>query len=754
MSQTVRLRSSLNLAANNSSVFSSVLSVAFCPITPLLATGCVDNTVKLWRFEPNGSAATCVATLRGHSGCVWSVAFHPTAPLLATCSIDNTAKLWSFSPDSSAVTCVATLVGHSDGVYSVAFHPTAPLLATGLSNNTAKLWRFEPDGSAATCVATLEGHSSEVNSVAFCPIAPLLATGSYDNTAKLWRFSPDGTAANNMLAVCVATVGHSNDVLSVAFHPTASLLATGVEDKTAKLWRFSPDGSESNNMQATCVATLEGHRWGVLSVAFHPTAPLLATGSADKTVKLWRLSSDESSATCVATLEGHSSIVNSVAFHPIAPLLATGSEDNTAKIWELNIENILRVPSISSASANDSGLTISRNKSGTIKIKIKKKLLNPTTNRANKSCPNFMHLYEKIMAINLDSPFKFEFEGQNAVDLTGLTRIVFDRLLPIYTNLFFEQSIKSTFILLKEKVDEKLLNEHTEQIIKLAKAAKSQIVLGIDPALIDLLLSSDLKKYFNKNKRYKFEKFYNNINKTIQNNSFNELNNNNTFLRINKNENGKNRVIYKYKTQEKQEIYNMLLSEIRLRRFLSECGFNSWDQVQNMYVFIHYFWNTSNENKIIFYKNRQEVRFDLFVSELNLDVESFKRRIKIIKEDTRQILDLRNLTQELFGIYPAFHPLLEYILDESKEGNENRKTFVKYVTGTEYSPAELLIKLTDETMMETLYGGQPFYGHSCSNTIDLFKASKGFNGKITKNIINTQLKATTSNNSNIRAAER
>ena len=41
---------------------------------------------------------------------------------------------------------------------------------------------------------------------------------------------------------------------------------------------------------ATCVAALAGNSNGVFSVAFHPTAPLLATGSSDRTVKLWLLS--------------------------------------------------------------------------------------------------------------------------------------------------------------------------------------------------------------------------------------------------------------------------------------------------------------------------------------------------------------------------------------------------------------------------------------------------------------------------------
>jgi hypothetical protein len=427
------------------------------------------------------------------------------------------------------------------------------------------------------------------------------------------------------------------------------------------------------------------------------------------------------------------------------------------KFWELNIQNLIQNLSIVSsnspvsASANDSGLNIFRNQFGIIKIK--KKYLQPTRNSANKSCPNFMPLYEKIMAIDLNGQFRFEFEGQNAIDLTGLTRIVFDILLPIYTNLFFEKSKKSTFIL-KKNVDINLLFEHTNQIIKLAKAAQSQIVLGIDPKLIDLLLSSDLKKYYNSNKKNKFEKNYDYINLTIEhNNSFDELNNNETFLRINKNKN-KNRVIYRYKKEQNQEIKNMLLREIRLRRFLVEFGFSSWEDVQNMYIFIQQFWNESNDNKIIFYKNGKPVIFDLFVFELSLDVESFKSRIIIKKEDTSEILDLSNIPEYLFPIYPALHPLIEYILDESKEGNENRKTFVKFVTGTEYSPAQILIKLTNDIMSSKLHGGLPFYGHACSNTIDLYKAPERFNGKITKNIINAQLKATTSENSNIRAAER
>ena len=221
----------------------------------------------------NVRVPVCVSMWRDYTSLVLSVAFHPSAPYLATGSIDNTAKLWRLNADCSAVTCVSTLQGHSNWVCSVAFHPSAPYLATGSSDNTANLWRLNEDCSATTCVSMLQGHSDWVRSVAFHPSAPYLATGSLDNTAKLWMLNADCSAAT-----CVSTLrGHSNGVSSVAFHPSAPYLATGSRDNTAKLWRLNEDCSA-----ATCVYTLQKTRTNVSSVAFHPSEPYVLTN------KLWR----------------------------------------------------------------------------------------------------------------------------------------------------------------------------------------------------------------------------------------------------------------------------------------------------------------------------------------------------------------------------------------------------------------------------------------------------------------------------------
>jgi WD40 repeat protein len=333
-----------------------VTSVAFHPTSHLLATGCLDNTAKLWRFSADASIHTCVETMEkedDRNPRVMPVAFHATLPLLATRSGKNNVKLWRCSADGSLVTNVANLGGehgHIRGVTTVAFHPRLPLLATGAWDNTVKLWRFNPHGlesgnMSATCEATIRGDGDVTKSVVFHPELPLLAFSSSDQTAKLFRFDPDGSEATNMSATCVATLGgaheHSYRITSVAFHPKLPLLAIGSTDNTAKLWRFNPLGSEATNMSATCVAILEGkhgHTQVVTSVVFHPALPLLATGSWDSTAKLWGfnphgLESGNMSATCVYTLRGHDNWVSSVAFHPKLPLLATGSVDRTARLW-------------------------------------------------------------------------------------------------------------------------------------------------------------------------------------------------------------------------------------------------------------------------------------------------------------------------------------------------------------------------------------------------------------------------------------
>jgi WD40 repeat protein len=85
------------------------------------------------------AAPTWSALMKGHQRIVWSVAFHPISSLLATGSYDSTVNLCLLTSDGSNGTCTATLKGHCDGVTSVAFYPSLQLLASGSYDSTVKL---------------------------------------------------------------------------------------------------------------------------------------------------------------------------------------------------------------------------------------------------------------------------------------------------------------------------------------------------------------------------------------------------------------------------------------------------------------------------------------------------------------------------------------------------------------------------------------------------------------------------------------
>ena len=75
----------------------------------------------------------------------------------------------------------------------------------------------------------------------------------------------------------------------------------------------------------------KGHELAVISVAVSPDSNYVATGSRDKSAKLWELSTGRE----VRSFLGHQFSVNSLDFSSDGRYLITGNGDQTAKIWEV-----------------------------------------------------------------------------------------------------------------------------------------------------------------------------------------------------------------------------------------------------------------------------------------------------------------------------------------------------------------------------------------------------------------------------------
>lgn len=130
--------------------------------------------------------------------------------------------------------------------------------------------------------------------------------------------------------------GHLGWVRSIAFDPSNEWFATGSSDRTIKIWDTAKccAGAEGG-----LKLTLTGHINCVRGLAVSSRSPYLFSAGEDKMVKCWDLEYNK----VIRNYHGHLSACFSLALHPTLDILFTGGRDSVCRVWDIRTKEQIHV---------------------------------------------------------------------------------------------------------------------------------------------------------------------------------------------------------------------------------------------------------------------------------------------------------------------------------------------------------------------------------------------------------------------------
>ncbi|CCW62662.1 unnamed protein product [Phytomonas sp. EM1] len=319
--------------------------LSWSPDGQYLVSGSKDGMLIIWRHDGE-YAKFSGKKHKAHNNYISHISWEPLhknikCDRFVSASKDSSLKVWhvttgiqfSLSGHQSCVTCVRW--GGEDRIYS--------------SSQDRTLIVWDSTNGSAQCV--LRGHAHWVNFLALSTDLVLrtgcfdheertfenleekqeyakkryeavvkrsdgmerLVSCSDDNTMFLW--SPQASAKP-----VARMTGHQGIVFHIQFSPDGSMIASCSADKSVKLW---------SAIDGKFITTFRGHVAAVYHVSWSLDSRMLVSGSKDTTLKLWSVAKRE----LVEDMSGHSDEIYATDWSPDGQKVATGSKDKKVRIW-------------------------------------------------------------------------------------------------------------------------------------------------------------------------------------------------------------------------------------------------------------------------------------------------------------------------------------------------------------------------------------------------------------------------------------
>ena len=314
---------------------SPIWSLEFSPDGKTLAVG-KYQWVEIWDLETQ----RVIHTYEPHAGEVRSLTFSSDGETLYTssglASRSGEVRVW----DVSSEKLIKSLEIHGDTIESISLSPHNTTLVTASMDEYSAvidLTRLEDaDFSIDTQVSKwLTQHVGRVLCTLYHPDGTYFVTGSEDKTIKVWD--------PNSLSVLVNLDANDDAVYSLAYSTEEGVIVSGSADSTVRTWRVTQTGSDDQSavgqMTGTLVREYNGHQGSVYSVdagrvplrSANNRMTMIASGSADTSVVIWSLRSGNR----YETFNESTDAVYAVEFSPNGEFVAAGGRDGKVRLYNL-----------------------------------------------------------------------------------------------------------------------------------------------------------------------------------------------------------------------------------------------------------------------------------------------------------------------------------------------------------------------------------------------------------------------------------
>jgi WD40 repeat protein len=210
----------------------------------------------------------------------------------------------------------------------LAYHPDGLELASAGPYGEIKVW--DARGTTLKALRIYKGHASSITTLAYSPDGLELASAGGYGEIKVWD------ARGTTLKALRIYKSHASSITTLAYRPDGLELASGgvyldssrcLEGGQIKVW-------DARGATLKALRTYKGHANSITTLAYRPDGLELASGSLDKTLKVWDVQASNDAHALLYTVNTPSPVIRTT-YHPDGQCLATRHFDGAVLQWRI-----------------------------------------------------------------------------------------------------------------------------------------------------------------------------------------------------------------------------------------------------------------------------------------------------------------------------------------------------------------------------------------------------------------------------------